>query len=215
MTTSLQQLRDLIRDHPVQAVVSDLDGVLRIFDPSLWAELDAVAGTPEGTAFAAVLGHPFLDEVVRGRGTHRQWQGRAAGELVAAGSTPEAADTAIRTWLASSARIDREVLAELQALRAAGLGVFVLTNGTDRVPQELEDLGLAPFVGEDRRFLLNSADLGAAKPERVAFARAHARIEQELATSLRPDQIVFLDDSAGHVRAAESFGWHALRHRTV
>lgn len=213
MSTSLQQLRDLVRDHDIRAVVSDLDGVLRVFDGALWAELDEITGTPAGTAYHAVLGHPFLDEVVRGRGTHRQWRERSASALVAAGSSPQAADAAIAAWLASPSRIDRAVLEQLDALRGSGLGVFVLTNGTDRVPEELDGLGMTPFLGPGRRFLLNSADLGAAKPDREAFARAQTRIEQELGASLRPDQVAFLDDSTRHVRGAVRFGWRAVLHQ--
>lgn len=171
MTDSLQQLRTLVREHALRAVVSDLDGVLRVFDPALWAE------------------------------------------LAEAGAAPEAAAAALRTWLASPARVDRGLLAELEALRSHGLGVFVLTNGTDRVPEELEELGLTAFFGDGGRFLLNTADLGAAKPDPEAFARAHARIEQELGASLRRDEIAFLDDSARHVRGAARFGWHAVHHR--
>src|SRR5699024_9784882 len=92
--------------------------------------------------------------------------------------------SALRTWLASPARVDRGLLAELEALRSEGLGVFVLTNGTDRVPEELEELGLTAFLGDGGRFLLNPADLGAAKPDPEAFRRAPAR-----------------------------FGWHALHPR--
>ena len=210
MSTSPATLRDLATEHRLRAVVSDLDGVLRHFDPSLWAEVDRVAGTPEGTSFTAILHHPFLEEVVRGRGTHREWRELSAAALVEAGSTSEAAEAAVRTWLASPARVDQELLAELEALRRDGLGVFVLTNGTDRVPEELEELGLTAFLGEVLRFLLNTSDLGAAKPDQEAFARAHARIEQELGTELRPEQIGFLDDSARHVRGASRFGWHAV-----
>lgn len=212
MDDSLRSVRALTHEHDIRVVVSDLDGVLRVFDPSLWARLDAVAGTPEGTVFAAILGNPFLDEVVRGRGTHLQWRGRAAAALTAGGSTPEAADRTIETWLASPAEVDQEVLAELERLRRAGLGVFVLTNGTDRVPEELEELGLSAFLGANGRFLLNTADLGAAKPDHEAFERAHARLERELGSTLRADQIAFLDDSSRHVRAAAEFGWHAVLH---
>lgn len=212
MADSLAALRALVRDHDIRAVVSDLDGVLRRFDPTLWARLDTATGTPEGTAFAAVLGHPFLDEVVRGRGTHRQWRERAVSELIAAGSAPDVARHAIETWLASTATVDREVLAEMERLRASGLGVFVLTNGTDRVPAELDELGLGDFLGTRRRFLLNTADLGAAKPDREAFVRSHARIEAELGGALDAQQVAFLDDSPRHVRGAAEFGWHAVLH---
>ena len=212
MSDSLLQLRDLVRDHDIRVVVSDLDGVLRVFDWALWDQLDEIAGTPAGTAHRAVLGHPFLDEVVRGRGTHRQWREHASSALVAAGSTPQAADAAIAAWLASPARVDHAVLEQLESLQTAGLEVFVLTNGSDRVPEELDELGLTPFLGQGRRFLLNTADLGAAKPDPDAFSRAHARIEQQLAATLRPEQIVFLDDSSRHVRGASRFGWRAVLH---
>lgn len=212
MSTSLQQLRELVRGHDIRAVVSDLDGVLRIFDQSLWTELDEVAGTPAGTAYRAIIGHPFLDEVVRGRGTHRQWREHATSALVAAGSGAQEADAAIAAWLASPAHIDREVLGLLSSLRRTGHAVFVLTNGTDRVPEELDALGLTPFLGPGRRFLLNTADLGAAKPDQEAFARAQERIEQELGTRLRADQVVLLDDSSRHVSGAVRFGWRAVLH---
>ena len=45
---------------------------------------------------------------------------------------------------------------------------------------------MTPFLGPGRRFLLNTADLGAAKPDQEAYARAHARIEQELRNVAAP-----------------------------
>src|SRR5699024_8477284 len=174
----------LVPAHELRALVSELGGGVRVSDPALWPALDATAGVPDGAAFTAVRGHPFRDEVVRGRGTHQQWRERSAAALVEAGGTPPSAASALRTWLASPARVDRGLLAELEALRSEGLGVFVLTNGTDRVPEELEELGLTAFLGDGGRFLLNTADLGAAKPDHEAFVRAHARIEQELCASV-------------------------------
>src|SRR5690606_11424265 len=72
-TDPLLALGELVAEHGIRVVVSDLDGVLRVFDASLWDELDAMTGTPDGTSFRAVLGHPYLDDVVRGRGTHARW----------------------------------------------------------------------------------------------------------------------------------------------
>lgn len=213
MSPSLQRLRDLVEQEHLRVIVSDLDGVLRVFDQSLWAELDQIAAVDPGTAFAAILGHPFLEEVTRGRGTHMQWRHLAGTRLVASGSTAEAARTAVERWASTPAAVDRRVLEEMHRYRDQGLAVFVLTNGTDRVPEELSALGLDAFLGEERRFLLNTADLGAAKPEPTAFARAKDRIEQVLGKPVRPAQIALLDDSARHVRGAESAGWHAILHR--
>ncbi|MFC7458127.1 HAD family hydrolase [Brachybacterium sp. GCM10030267] len=212
MPDSLPPLRSLIASHDIRAVVSDLDGVLRRFDQSLWAELDQELGTEPGTVFTAILRHPYLDDVVRGRGTHAHWRERASIQLVDAGADPVAARAAVDRWAATPAVVDRDVLDALATWRGEGIAVFVLTNGTDRVPAELDALGLGPFLGTDRRFLLNTADLGAAKPDAEAYSRAHDRIEQELRQTLAPSQIAFLDDSLRHVRAAAAFGWNALHH---
>lgn len=61
-TDSLLALGELVAEHGIRVVVSDLDGVLRVFDASLWDELDAMTGTPDGTSFRAILGHPHLED---------------------------------------------------------------------------------------------------------------------------------------------------------
>jgi putative hydrolase of the HAD superfamily len=210
---SLLTLRELVIARGIRVVVSDLDGVLRIFDPALWDELDAMTGTAAGTSFTAILGHPYLDEVVRGRGTHARWRELAAERLVAAGSAPAAAREAVDRWARTPAAVDARVRSTLLELRASGTAVFVLTNGTDRIPEELAELGLEDVVGEDRRFLLNTAALGAAKPEPEAYARARRRIGEVLGEEIPPERIAFLDDSRRHVEAAAACGWHAVLHR--
>ncbi|WP_114854854.1 HAD family hydrolase [Brachybacterium sp. YJGR34] len=213
MDASLLELRDLVTAGAVRAVVTDLDGVLRRFDPGLWEVLDSAAGVPAGTCIEAILGHPYLPEVVRGRGTHARWRSLARASLREAGVPPRAAEVAVAAWAATPARIDQQVLSELERHRARGCAVFVLTNGTDRVPEELSALGLDAFLGRGRRFLLNSADLGAAKPEPEAFSRAAARIAQALGEEVPPARLALLDDTEGHVRAARESGWRGIVHR--
>ena len=209
----LLTLRELVAVHGIRVVVSDLDGVLRVFDPALWDGLDAMTGTAAGTSMSAILGHPYLDEVVRGRGTHARWRELAAEQLVVAGSAPAAAREAVDRWARTPATVDPRVRSALLELRASGTAVFVLTNGTDRVPEELAELGLEDVVGVDRRFLLNTADLGAAKPEPAAYARARRRIGEVLGEEIPPASIAFLDDSQRHVEAAAQCGWQAVLHR--
>lgn len=213
MTPSLRQLRAVVEHQEIRVVVSDLDGVLRVFDQTLWEELDQLAGTTAGTVFGAVLQNPYLEEVTRGRGTHARWRELARERLIEAGSTTDAARAAVDRWAATPATVDHRVLAELRRFRNQGTAVFVLTNGTDRVPAELRELGLDGFLGAEQRFLLNTADLGAAKPEPEAFRRAQERIREVLGTEVLPSQLVLLDDSEGHVHGAKSVGWHAILHR--
>lgn len=213
VTGSVGAVRALLDTGRIDAVVSDLDGVLRVFDHHLWTQLDTALGAEPGTAFAAILGHPFLEEVTRGRGTHAQWRERAMEQLISAGIEQERARAAVTRWADTPAEIDESVLALLTDARDRGLAVFVFTNGTDRVREEIETLGLGAIIGERAQFLLNSADLGHAKPEPEAFRLAHRRIEQSIGFEVPPQRVIFLDDSAGHVDGAQSYGWQAVQHR--
>lgn len=88
------------------------------------------------------------------------------------------------------------MLAEVDALRAEGLTVAVLTNGTDTIRDEIANLGL------DRRFeaIFNSAEIGFAKPSRQAFEY----VCRELGTS--PGSVFFTDDSAAKLQGAIELG---------
>src|SRR5699024_7388456 len=86
MTDSLQQLRALVHEHELRAVVSDLDGVLRVFDPALWSELDAIAGSrtaPPSPPCSAILSSTrWCAAAARissgGNGPPQRWSRRAA-----------------------------------------------------------------------------------------------------------------------------------------
>ncbi|MGY5765847.1 HAD family hydrolase [Brachybacterium sp. DNPG3] len=206
---SLAVFRELVRDRATHVVVSDLDGVLRRFDPALFPGLDARLDRPRGTSYRAILRSPLLREVVRGRATHAQWRERIAADLQADGIAADEARAVVGAWLASTPVPDPDVRAVLDEARRSGREVFVFTNGTDRVREELRDLGVDDLLGPAGERLLNSAELGAAKPDREAFDAAHARIEQVLGRSVPRDAVAFLDDSAGHVAGAVASGWRA------
>lgn len=228
MPASLRTVRHLLDSGTPRVLVSDLDGVLRVFDQGLWVELDAELGVDHGSSFRAMLGHPYLEEVTRGRGTHARWRELAVEHLVAAGAEPAGAGRAVDRWADTPATVDEGVLGLLDEVRAGGVPVFVFTNGTDRVPTELAQLGLDAVVGAHGEHLINSADLGHAKPDREAFERAHRRIEHQLSQErggdvradrgrgepvhLRPGEVLFLDDSSRHVDGARAFGWQAVLH---
>lgn len=218
MTSSLAVVRRLLSSGTFTVLMSDLDGVLRIFDQGLWEQLDAGLGVEDGSSFQAILAHPYLEDVTRGRGTHARWRELAEEHLVSVGADPAAARRAIDRWAATPAAVDPEVLGLLREARSSGRAVFVFTNGTDRVPSELAELGLDALVGAQGEHLINSADLGHAKPDREAFERAHERIEHQVSLDrgepvrLRPDAVLFLDDSRRHVDGARAFGWQAVLH---
>lgn len=205
----LEELRAL----RTEVLVSDLDGVLRRFDPALWPELATFVHLDAPDVYRAILGNPILAEVTRGRATHAQWRHDAARRLEAAGAEASAAREAVDRWARTPARVDGDVLDLLRRARDAGIAVFVFTNGTDRVRSELTELGLDDVIGPAGTHLLNSAELGAAKPDEAAYRAAQRRIEDVLGRPVARDRVVFTDDSPSHVRAATAFGWHAVLHR--
>ncbi|WP_299519471.1 HAD family hydrolase [uncultured Serinicoccus sp.] len=91
----------------------------------------------------------------------------------------------------------------LGALATDGTPVVLLSDDTDRVAAELEEIGLARCIP----MLLDTHDLGAAKPETEAYAAAHAEIERRLGRRVAPAEVAFTDDRADHVDAARAFGW--------
>ena len=96
-------------------------------------------------------------------------------------------------------------VALVDELIEAGKPTFIFTNGTDRVPAELERMGLERLLPR----LLNAHTLGFAKPTPEAFAGAHAEIEARLGRTVGRAEVHFTDDSPADVDAARVFGWQA------
>ena len=172
----------------IDAIVLDLDGVIRHFDPDHPTEVEHRHGLAPGSLVGAAFAPERIQPLVTGRIRRAQW----VEQVGVAVGRPEAA----REWLARPGRIDTAVLAIVDELRAEGYPVAILTNGTDTVPAELEAAGIRDRFDH----LFNTADIGVAKPEPAAFEHAC----RSLATD--PGSVFFADDSAGHVAGARSVG---------
>ncbi|WP_199826291.1 hypothetical protein [Streptomyces sp. SBT349] len=65
---------------PFDAVLCDIDGVLRIWDPGIMPGLDRAYGLPPGTVAAAAFGPERLLPAVTGAVRDEEWrEGGAAG----------------------------------------------------------------------------------------------------------------------------------------
>lgn len=170
----------------IRAVLFDLDGVVRHFDhdPMLEETHSLTRGVIARTAFAS----PLIEEVTTGRITRAEWIARI-GDAV--GSPSAAAE-----WGRTSFHLDREITDLADELRSRGIRCAILTNGTDTIPAEAADSGL------DRHFdpILNSAEIGYAKPDPRAFASAVESL------GVRPDEVLFTDDSASKLAGARELG---------
>jgi putative hydrolase of the HAD superfamily len=172
----------------IRAVVFDLDGVIRHFDPEFVADVERRHALEQGAILAAMFAEPGLGDVTTGRITRSSW---VAGVGEALGSPQAAAE-----WGDQVPRVDPEVLELADELRARGLTVAVLTNGTDRIPAEVAEQGIACRVDH----VFNSAEIGHAKPD----ARAFRHVLDAL--GLEGPEVFFTDDSPAKLAGAVEVG---------
>ncbi len=177
----------------IGAVVFDIGNVLLRWDPEGF--YDRVIG-PERRArlFAEVdlagmnarvdMGESFADLVAGTAAAHPAW----------------AAEIAMwrDRWIEMAAPEIPETVAILRALRARGVPVFALSNFG------VETFALAEahydWLGEfDRRYI--SGHLGVMKPDPMIYRI----VEADSGTT--PERLLFADDRADNIRAAEARGW--------
>ncbi|MDT0156707.1 HAD family phosphatase [Microbacterium sp. ARD32] len=172
----------------IRAVVFDLDGVLRHFDPAHVAAIEEQHGLPDGSVHRAAFAPELLDPVVTGRTSRAAWV-RSVGEQL---GNPRAAEE----WGRHPSVPDAGMLALSDELRAVGIRTAILTNGTDTIPAELRESGIDRHVDA----VFNSAEIGLAKPDVRAFQHVlHALV-------LPPHEVFFTDDSVSKLAGADALG---------
>lgn len=186
--------------------VFDLDGVVRDFgadpvEPDVEVSLGLESGAWGSIAFNPV----HLQRVTTGMITFEQWCEAISEDLARGGAAPCAVKDAISRWVAYRGTVVQPTVDWMEQLRGDGRPVFVFTNGTDAIPRELEQIGLPHLIPAT----INSAVLGVAKPDRDAYAAAHARIESDLQRRVDPSDVGFIDDRISNVDGARQFGWRA------
>lgn len=174
----------------IRAVVFDLDGVLRHFDPAHVTEIENRHALPEGSIQQAAFAPELLAPVITGRTSRADWVRRVGEQL----GNPRAA----AEWGRHPSEPDAEMLALCDELRASGIRTAILTNGTDTIPAELQESGIDAHVDA----VFNSAEIGVAKPDPRVFRHV---LE---ALGLEPAEVFFTDDSASKLTGAQALGMH-------
>jgi putative hydrolase of the HAD superfamily len=182
------------------ALLVDLDGVLRRWDTTVVTAAEERHGLPEGSLVLEAMSSARLAPAITGEVPHSEWMAGVADALAA--THGEAAHRAVREWQAYRGEVDPDVLAVIRDARAAGVRVGLATNATDVLPADLAALGLADEVDA----VLNSAEIGVAKPAPEFFARACAALDTPA------ERVLLLDDTDRVVRGARAAGLPALRY---
>ena len=175
-------------------ILTDLDGVIRIWSPEIHRQAERATGLPEGAIFGIAFSDDLLPLVITGRISDDEWRRRIA-DLLSKDFPKANAERAVELWSASPGEVNSEVLEILRACREKAKLVLI-SNATSRLPSDLRRLGIAG----DFDYIINSSEVGFAKPDPNIY---FAALDTVGAT---PDQTLFIDDNAGHVASATRLG---------
>jgi len=114
-----------------RALLIDMDGVLRIFDPAIVNAVERKYGLSAGTLWHTASRVAPMHLALTGRITHDEWMAEVARALDA----PEA----VAEWNRYHGRIDPVVRHVVATVRAAGYPVALGTNATDRLDSDLAE----------------------------------------------------------------------------
>ncbi|MFB7123839.1 HAD family hydrolase [Kitasatospora sp. NPDC056273] len=183
------------------AVLCDVDGVIRFFDGSRVAALERAAGLAEGST-AEVGFAPENDlPLLLGRIGKAQWVDSIARGL--AGRVTDAQARALAQAFADSPfRADEAVVGLLRRAREH-CRVVLVTNATAWLDEDLALLGLTDLADE----VVNSSRVGSAKPDRRIYEIAAER------AGAAPERCLFVDDRQENVDAAVALGMTGVRYR--
>jgi putative hydrolase of the HAD superfamily len=180
----------------IRAVVFDLDGVVRHFEPE--TAIEERFGLPSGALYRTAFLPELLDATVTGEQAYDDWIAGIGDAL--AQTHGEHTRAAALAFSQLAATVDTDIVDLMRRLRANGYVVAILTNGTTRVEAEVEALGIDREVDH----LFNSARIGYAKPDPRVFAHVLATL------GIAADECVFTDDSPPKCEGARTVGMHVV-----
>ncbi len=186
---------------PFDAVLCDLDNVIRFYDLTRLARLEQLAGLAEGTttrvAYAPETDLPLL----LGKIGKEQWVETIVRGLVGEVSEPQARE--LGTALAEAPfRADRVVVTMLRRIREH-MPLVLVTNATPELESDLASLGLSDLA----HHVVSSARVGVAKPDREIYEIAAERAETAV------ERCLFVDDRLENIEAAVALGMTGLHYR--
>ncbi|MET7878585.1 HAD-IA family hydrolase [Micromonospora profundi] len=183
------------------ALLLDLDGVLRRWDPAVAAGVEREYGLADGVLSEIAMQWGRLQPVLTGQVSHADWMSSVADALTEPAGGPDRARAAVEQWQRYRGEVDTEVLDFVREVRAAGIRVGLATNATDLLDADLAALDLADEVD----VVVNSSTLGVHKPAPEYFQAACVAVRTP------PARVLFVDDEDWAIRGARAAGLSAHR----
>lgn len=181
----------------LQAVVFDLDGVIRHWDPHVTDRIEERHGLARGSIVATGFGMELGPLVVTGALSFEEWTERLSEDLDA--------PAAIAEWTEGRGRLDPDALALVDEVRSAGIAVALLSNATSRLEEDLAVLGIDSCFDH----VFNTARLGVCKPDPAVYRRVLDVL------GLDAGRVAFADDTPGWAEAASGVGMHGIHFEGV
>jgi putative hydrolase of the HAD superfamily len=183
---------------PARALLIDLDGVLRRWDPAPMIAVELEYGLKPAALLETAMSWDIYRPAMTGELTDAEWMGLVAQRLPL---EPDAAAAAVADWQRHRGEVDQDALAFIRGVRAAGRPVGLATNATDRLRGDLDALGLTAEFD----VIISSAEQRVHKPAPEYFQRACELI------GMPPGQILFVDDDDRVIRGARAAGLYGYR----
>ncbi|MGW0826995.1 HAD family hydrolase [Streptomyces sp. NPDC002845] len=192
-----------MNERPFDAVLCDVDNVIRFYDTSEVAALERSAGLAEGTtmkvAFAPETDLPLL----LGRITPQEWVVSIVEGF--SGIVPEPLAYELGNALASAPfHADTTVVSLLRRVRAR-VPLVLVSNASVTLEADLASLDLTDLADH----VVSSARVGLAKPDPRIFELAATRAGVPL------DRCLFVDDTLVNVEAAVGLGMRGVHFRAT
>ncbi|MFI1935753.1 HAD family hydrolase [Streptomyces purpureus] len=188
---------------PFDAVLCDLDGVIRFYDTAEVTRLEAAAGLPEG--ITAAIGYAPENDLplLLGQITRDKWAQSIVRGLGAHASSSDAHALA-KAFTEADFWADEAVVSLLRRVRNH-CPVVLVTNATVWLDDDLSALGLTDLADS----VINSSLVGVAKPDRHIYEMAAKQV------GARADRCLFVDDRDENIEAAHELGMTTVLYRTV
>lgn len=177
------------------AVLCDLDGVLRLFDHSAQADLEVRHGLAPGTLLKTAFEPDIFTPALLGHTSRDDWTAAIAEVL---------GFEVAREFAAVPFRVDEEVRA-LLAKAQERVPVVLVTNAMSNLEDDLDRLGLTHFADD----VVSSALVGVAKPDPRIYLIAAER------AGVAPERCLFVDDRLENVEAARALGMTGVHYTRV
>ncbi|QNP72322.1 HAD-IA family hydrolase [Streptomyces roseirectus] len=179
---------------PFDAVLCDVDNVVRRFDSSGVHALERAAGLAEGTTHKVAFAREAILPALLGRITGQEWAAAIAAELTGPVDESTAWDLG-RTLLESPFHADDAVVTLLRRARVH-VPLVLVTNATLDLEADLAALHLTDLADD----VVSSARVGLAKPDPRIYQLAAER------AGVRAERCLFVDDMLENVEAAGALG---------